>query len=130
MTSDQSPTKIDCYALVELMGHARIAGRVTEQPIGGASLIRVDVPDADGNTAYTRMYGASAIYCISPMAKDLVIKLAQQIRAIPVTEYDLPRRLPGEIGHCSVCGLIVDECTCTGDPDDPDNQDDKDGAVF
>lgn len=116
--SENNTNKIDCWALVELMGHMRIAGRVTEQPVGGVSLIRVDVPDTDGNTAYTRMYGAAAIYCISPMNKELVVKLAQQIRAVPVTEYDLPRQLTATTEHCPQCGRIEDECSCPEVDDD------------
>lgn len=32
------------WAIVELFGHARIAGRVTEQVIAGQGFIRADVP--------------------------------------------------------------------------------------
>ncbi len=35
----------DTWAVVEVMGHNTYAGRVTEQAIGGASFIRVDVPE-------------------------------------------------------------------------------------
>jgi len=34
----------DVWAILEIMGHTRIAGRVTEQALGGSALIRVDVP--------------------------------------------------------------------------------------
>jgi hypothetical protein len=39
------------WAIVEIFGHQRIAGRLTEQTIGGCSFVRVDVPalpQADG----------------------------------------------------------------------------------
>lgn len=40
----ETQTKFDHWCIVESFGHERIAGRVTEQTIGGCSFIRVDVP--------------------------------------------------------------------------------------
>ncbi len=34
----------ETWAILELMGHRRLAGFVTEQEIGGANLLRIDVP--------------------------------------------------------------------------------------
>jgi len=36
------------WAILELMGHRRLAGLVSEQQIGGASFIRIDIPGKDG----------------------------------------------------------------------------------
>lgn len=36
----------DCWAIVEVMGHVTMAGRVTERAIGGQSFIRIDVPES------------------------------------------------------------------------------------
>ena len=36
--------KFDHWCIVELFGHNQIAGKVTEQAIGGQSFVRVDVP--------------------------------------------------------------------------------------
>lgn len=84
-------TKFDSWALVELFGHQRIVGHVTEQAIGGASFIRVDVPDANGATRFTRMYGAAAIYAINPIDRGTAIQLAQRVDADPVKAYELPQ---------------------------------------
>ncbi|HZR77899.1 MAG TPA: hypothetical protein VFA58_01750, partial [Chthoniobacterales bacterium] len=56
----------DEWALVELFGHARIVGRVTEATIAGGAFIRVDIPDKEGKTIFTRFFGPSAIYSMSP----------------------------------------------------------------
>lgn len=85
-----SKETFETWALVELFGHNRIVGLVTEQAIGGASFIRVDVPGPDGATRYTRMFGAAAIYAINPVAKDVAVALAQRCDARPVQAYELP----------------------------------------
>lgn len=36
--------KFESWCIVELFGHQRIAGLVTEQTIGGCNFVRVDVP--------------------------------------------------------------------------------------
>jgi hypothetical protein len=60
--------KFSQWAIVELMGHQQCAGRVTEETIAGAALLRVDVPDgkrADGLESFrTSYYGPSAIYAL------------------------------------------------------------------
>lgn len=85
-----SKDTFETWALVELFGHNRIVGLVTEQAVGGASFIRVDVPAPDGATRYTRMFGAAAIYAINPVTKDVAIQLAQRCDARPVQAYELP----------------------------------------
>lgn len=36
--------KFDSWAILELMGHVRLAGRVSETMIAGAPMLRLDVP--------------------------------------------------------------------------------------
>jgi hypothetical protein len=50
-----TPT-IDGWAVLELMGHRRIAGRITEVTIGGAGFLRIDVPSPCAG-------GAGASWC-------------------------------------------------------------------
>jgi hypothetical protein len=46
--------KFEQWAIVELFGHQRIAGLVTEQAVGGCSFVRVGVPETPNNPAWTR----------------------------------------------------------------------------
>lgn len=78
------------WALCEIMGHQRIIGKVSEQVIAGAAFLRVDVPDKEGNTRFTRFYGASSIYAISPISKEMAIQMAQRQDAEPVKRYEIP----------------------------------------
>lgn len=51
--------KFESWAIVELFGHQKIAGRVAEQQIAGTVMLRVDVPEADGQAGFTRFYGGN-----------------------------------------------------------------------
>jgi hypothetical protein len=87
--SDEKKT-FDEWALVELFGHARIVGRVTEATIASGAFIRVDVPDKDGATIFTRFFGPGAIYSMSPISREIAIAIAQSQDAEPVKRYELP----------------------------------------
>jgi len=84
----------DEWALVELFGHARIVGRVTEATIAGGAFIRVDVPNKDGSEiVFTRFFGPTAIYSMSPISKEMALHLAAQQDAAPVKRYEMPAML-------------------------------------
>jgi len=91
-----SESKFEQWAVVELMGHARLAGRITEDQIGGCSFIRVDVPALNGLPAFTRWLGAGAIYSITAVSEEMARLVVEQQRARPVTVYapQIQRALP------------------------------------
>jgi hypothetical protein len=63
--------EIDEYAMVEIFGHRRHAGRVAEVERFGAKLLRVDVPKGGdfANGWTTHFYGGSAIFSMTPTSK-------------------------------------------------------------
>lgn len=83
----ESEGTFDAWAIVELMGHKRLAGRVTEQTIGGANLLRVDVPAAGGHDAFCKLFGASAIYCITPVSEAIARAATERLREDPIPIY-------------------------------------------
>jgi hypothetical protein len=80
----------DQHCIVELMGHQRIAGRVTEQAVGGTNFVRVDVPAVNGNPAFTRLLGSAAIYALNPVSEEIALEADKQFRSLPVQAYDIP----------------------------------------
>jgi len=80
----------DAWCLIELFGHSRIAGRVTAQSLGGASLVRVDVPAVDGRQGFTKFYGPSAIYSIAIVDEAVARAAVMRWRPRPVDAYVLP----------------------------------------
>jgi hypothetical protein len=83
----------DQFAIVELFGHGVIAGKVSEQIIGGQSFIRVDVPDVDDRPSFTKFFGAAAIYAITPCNVDTVYMAVRNLRQVPIElwKLNLPR---------------------------------------
>lgn len=95
------------WALVELMGHQRIVGNVSESVVAGGAFLRVDVPESDGQPAFTRMYGSQAIYCISPVAEDVARELIKRCRPEPVSRWEVPQlveRVEADPDLDSSCG--------------------------
>lgn len=81
------------WAIVEVMGHRQFAGHVSEQSIGGASFIRVDVPGNQeaGLEPFTKLLGAGSIYAISPCTEETARAFAIQARQKSFSEYEAPR---------------------------------------
>lgn len=91
--------KFESWAVVELFGHQRIAGLVTEATIGGCSFVRVDVPEQPAIEptqwhgarpaipAYTRYFGQGAIYALNPCSEEGARYTASEIRARPPIAY-------------------------------------------
>ena len=84
---DNTEQSFDQFCIVEIMGRQVIAGRVTEQTIGGTAFLRVDVPECDGHPAFTRFYGSGAIYAMTPVSEEVAILALKRFRPKPVTIY-------------------------------------------
>lgn len=81
------------YAILELMGHRRLCGRLSEATIAGAAFIRIDVPDAEGLET-TQFYAPQSVYCITPTTEDVVRRAAKTNSVQPVSAYELRERTP------------------------------------
>jgi hypothetical protein len=98
--------KFEQWALVELSGHQRIAGRVSEQTVGGCAFVRVDVPACEAQDAETRfhepqpstqaitkLYGQGAIYAITFVDEPTARMFARQLRVQPISTFELRRAM-------------------------------------
>ncbi|HEY7184334.1 MAG TPA: hypothetical protein VIC84_23060 [Blastocatellia bacterium] len=105
--------KFEHWCLVELFGHQRIAGFVSEATIGGGAFIRVDVPNPHGEgDLYTRYFGPAAIYAINPTTKEEVFRLVGALHPKPPTPRVSEQR----------------QLTTSYDPEGPDPRDDDDDS--
>lgn len=75
----------DSWAVVELMGHVTLAGRVTK-PGEYGGLWQIDVPD--GETFQTQFFGSQSVYRIRMVSEEIARAYVRPSHAI--VEYDAP----------------------------------------
>jgi hypothetical protein len=97
----EQESKFDQWGVVEVMGHKKFAGHITEQVIAGSALVRVDVPEVvalDNNRVertyapFTKLIGVGSVYAITPTTEEIARRMA-----VEIARYDgdpLPVRLP------------------------------------
>ena len=94
----------ESWALVELFGHQRIAGKVTEAEIAGGKFLQVDVPAFEGVQPVTRLYSPGAIYGITPLTEETALKLAEQFRVAPMSKWDARALIDSEVKRALPAG--------------------------
>lgn len=90
--SQDKQQSFESWCIVELFGHQRMAGYVTEANIAGGAFIRIDVPEAGDQPAFTRLLGPSAIYAMNPCDEQTARAAAAAFRPKPVQQWELPSR--------------------------------------
>jgi len=80
------------WFIVELMGHRRLAGWVTEQTIAGAGFLRIDVPGPGAEPLATQFFAPSSVYALTPTTEAMARRVAEASRVEPVKEWELPQR--------------------------------------
>lgn len=79
------------WAILELMGHCRIAGLVTEATIAGAGFLRIDIfRGKEENPLATQFYNPSSVYGVSPVEECVARGLMERQFEAPVQRYELP----------------------------------------
>lgn len=76
------------WAIVELMGHVKVAGYLTEEERFGVKMGRIDIPSADGTV--TQYFGGSSVYRITPVTEEVARAYAEARQARPISRWDLP----------------------------------------
>jgi hypothetical protein len=77
------------WAILELMGHRRLGGYVQEVNLFGVPLLRIDIPGENDKWA-TQLYGAQAIYCLTPATEEAARAVAARNQPQPVNVFELP----------------------------------------
>lgn len=88
MTEETTRAPFNEWAILELMGHRRVAGKVTEQEIAGANFIRIDVYGDDGAVA-TQFYSPQAVYAITPTTEEIARAVAVNSQPQPVSPWEI-----------------------------------------
>jgi hypothetical protein len=143
---DRPQTSEDTWAIVELMGHVKLAGKLSEVERFGSKMGRLDIPN-DGpcdcpNAHKTQLYdptvpcdkchgagfvrrfitqffGGSSVYRITHVTEAVARQVAKKNDPAPVHPWDFPKQLGTVVERCDRCDKLVGNCTCYDqDPDD------------
>lgn len=76
------------WAILELFGHRKLAGYLTEHVIGGSAMLRLDVPAVGDSAAVTQFYGVSAVYGLTIVSEEIARKAARVHRPEPVSAWE------------------------------------------
>jgi hypothetical protein len=98
VTSEEAGSEhqdMEGWAILELMGHRRLAGKVSIVQLGGAAFFRIDVPNP-GAKGSTQFYSPAAVYCLTPTTEEIAKGLAARIQPEPVHRWELPQLVDGE----------------------------------
>lgn len=74
------------WVIIELLGHRRLAGYLTEQQIAGTSFLRLDIPAEPPVTQY---YSPGSVYAITPTTEEIARTVARDSRPAPVQRWEL-----------------------------------------
>lgn len=72
------------WAVVEIFGHKRFAGFVSEWLFAGDNFVRIDVPETARDKAFSKMFGAKAVYGMSPCDEATARAYAEALRERPL----------------------------------------------
>jgi len=121
----------EAWGIVSLFGHKTLAGRITEQTIGGETFLRLDVPNAGGETFHTQLFGKGAIYSIKLTDEAIARAYAERLEERPVSSYDVAQLIKDNtpkqpaLSHTAAAhSAIVDD-----DDDDGHDDDDDDASI-
>lgn len=90
---EQTTDRFEAWAIIEIFGHQKFAGRVSEYAIGGCNFVRVDVPElpktksSEVQPAFTKLFGQGAIYSITLVSEPVARAVAATIRPEPLSVY-------------------------------------------
>jgi hypothetical protein len=101
-TNNPPRAGLDGCAVIELFGHTRIAGRVSDFTLGSAVFVRVEVPETKGLKGYTRLINPSAIYALNPCDEESMMAAAKQCSTSPVellVAYDMREKVRAEFAE-------------------------------
>ena len=92
--TDVTP-EFEGWAILELMGHRKMAGYVREVEIAGQGMLRIDVPS---NPAATQFISPGALYALTPTTENMARRVSASSRVEPVSRWELPMPAPADDG--------------------------------
>jgi len=81
----------ESWAILELLGHLKYAGKVDEVEVAGSKMIRITVPAIEANGGlpeFQKIFGTSSVYAMTPVSEAYAKETAEQLRKHPIEGYE------------------------------------------
>lgn len=114
----EATEKFESWAIVEVMGHQRFAGFASDATLGGAGMLRIDVPEVDGRPAFTKFVAPAALFAVTPCTEATAKEAAKRFRSRPFAMFEL--QMMPQIEHQRPDFIDPDEDEFTDTDDDFD----------
>ena len=79
------------WAILELMGHVRLGGLVSEEEKFGVKMGRIDVPTEEPAGFVTQYFGGQSVYRLTPCTEEVARAVAKHTSVQPIHSYEMPR---------------------------------------
>jgi hypothetical protein len=63
---DPTIERLEMWAFIEIYGHKRLAGKVTQRNLGTEVMFQVDVPKGETEFSHSQLYSPKAIFSMTP----------------------------------------------------------------
>lgn len=91
MTDQEQPAPFKTWAILELMGHIRLGGMVSEEVRFGTTMGRIDIPgEKEEEWTATQYFGGGSVYRVTPCTEETARAVAASNRPRPSHTYQLP----------------------------------------
>lgn len=107
------------WAILELMGHRRLAGYVQEVELAGHGMLRLDIPEheapaedsdlhdgAPTDVKATQFYSPAALYCLTPTTEAIARAVSRP--PTPAHRWELPAPPPRDVNEEALDALEED----------------------
>ncbi|GAA4362193.1 hypothetical protein GCM10023185_29900 [Hymenobacter saemangeumensis] len=84
-TTNPETTVTEQWAILEIMGHERLAGKVSTALVAGAQLVQVDVPASEQLPAFTRLLSPTALFSLTPVPEAVARVVAGNLQKTAVS---------------------------------------------
>jgi len=84
---DKDQETIETWAYIEIMGHTKVAGRVSERKVGVNVMLQVDVPNPGEGFSHSVVYSPNSIFSIQPTTEKWCREFVKARIEYPVLPY-------------------------------------------
>jgi len=79
-----APETTENWAILEIMGHERLAGRISDATVAGVPMLRVEVPATDKLPGFARLLSGASIFSLTPVPEAAARVVAARLAKNPI----------------------------------------------